>query len=1164
MAAAVEQPGTFPESPNEEGDAIYPCKGCGEILEEGKAFELAGNRWHIDCFRCNTCGTLLDSDANLLLLGDGSLICNNCTYSCNACGNKIEDLAILTGDQAFCATCFKCRNCKRKIENLRYARTSQGIFCMSCHESLMARRRKKAKASKQAAAAAAGSTAPIVLDKSLPALPPSAVPQSALDTPDTDGSSDRVPHALQPSRYRSNELLQRENSDNVTLPASTYGGQRKASVSSVDEDADTSGFLPMAFDPSPVPGIPPQSQRRSEKREADQLDKQRDYFNRTGKGSGRNLLREHQSRSRDATPERDAALGAQKPSSPHIASLSRDKSSTKRKEAVSGGSTPISGSAATSPSAHTTAERPRLPQTNTTSFTLGSTDGFKLQDAPKARKNSVKRTKTPELRSGDNDTRANQLTRDANISPGTPDSGINPFEDPKLREHAQSKIPPRGESLNSSVNRKPVGAQRDENSPPNVSGSSPHGRSLSATSITSSFVDAPSYPPRSNSRPLDSPHRNFEVPPRAAGRSVPNKNINTDDFTAPRAPPPPPPGGGHERYRNESITSFDSIDQVQSSPFRSHFKKPSLGGDFNLEDEMQRILSGGTRKESGSELHSSPSVLRRVSNAVRHGRSFSDKGLPTSGHTKSPSTGRLDISSPLNPSHPGSPLANDDLNALRSHLRRAQQRIAELESEKLGLEEKINGAPDIRQVNTELKEKRSTMAFLDTQREMVVRELEVMTDHLAKAKDGNQKWDFDDFKSDVVQEFGQALRKLKENVGAQIEDLVHRRNELTDEIANLIQVKDKGLQEFESLSSKNAQLNELNAQLVGNIQEVYKANRVPNGNAALLSGLGIYTGNKSSDASTADRSGSMTQLGSIDSPSTDMTQIEEAQILNAPKVVDIRKGQQKRFNWKKVGRDVKNTTKGLKGAFNRDDGTPISGPQPVASGSGGLFANSKNNNLRPGQLAQRNNSSNNLSAYPTPNEPSVLFGSELSARCDYEKRVLPALVTRCIEEVELRGMEIEGVYRKSGGSGQVKQIQTGFERDGIAYDISDEDLDIHAVTSCLKQYFRKLPNPLITFDVYDSVLEAAGLQDAEKRGFSLKAAIGNLPERHKDVLEFLIGHLARVVEKESVNLMTPLNLSVVFAPTIMRPISIEREMTDMQAQREVVRALLEHRAVVFD
>lgn len=135
----------------------------------------AGNRWHIDCFRCNTCGTLLDSDANLLLLGDGSLICNNCTYSCSACGNKIEDLAILTGDQAFCATCFRCRNCKKKIENLKYARTSQGIFCMDCHESLMQRRRKKSakngshRREKHNHNHHQGSN--MLLDKSLPSLP---------------------------------------------------------------------------------------------------------------------------------------------------------------------------------------------------------------------------------------------------------------------------------------------------------------------------------------------------------------------------------------------------------------------------------------------------------------------------------------------------------------------------------------------------------------------------------------------------------------------------------------------------------------------------------------------------------------------------------------------------------------------------------------------------------------------------------------------------------------------------------------------------------------------------------------------------------------------------------------------------------------------------------
>lgn len=239
----------------EQDEAAYPCKGCGEVcftppcglsakpppvlgrsanecnlhvdtrgrkglrtgyvsattmvtLRDRYTDSLpAGNRWHIDCFRCNTCGTILDSDANLLLLGDGSLICNNCTYSCSVCNNKIEDLAILTGDQAFCATCFKCRNCKKKIENLKYARTSQGIFCMECHESLMQRRRKKSQknGSNRHKHLQQPQNNTMLLDKSLPSLPPSAVNQSAFspdnESPPSEGYSE-TPTELPPGAHK--------------------------------------------------------------------------------------------------------------------------------------------------------------------------------------------------------------------------------------------------------------------------------------------------------------------------------------------------------------------------------------------------------------------------------------------------------------------------------------------------------------------------------------------------------------------------------------------------------------------------------------------------------------------------------------------------------------------------------------------------------------------------------------------------------------------------------------------------------------------------------------------------------------------------------------------------------------------------------------------------
>lgn len=70
-------------------------------------------------------------------------------------------------------------------------------------------------------------------------------------------------------------------------------------------------------------------------------------------------------------------------------------------------------------------------------------------------------------------------------------------------------------------------------------------------------------------------------------------------------------------------------------------------------------------------------------------------------------------------------------------------------------------------------------------------------------------------------------------------------------------------------------------------------------------------------------------------------------------------------------------------------------------------------------------------------------------------------------------MDVEGIYRKTGGNSQVKMIQEGFER-SHDYDISDPCLDITAVTSVLKQYLRRLPIPLMTYDAYDGILEASG------------------------------------------------------------------------------------------
>lgn len=1277
----------------------------------------AGNRWHIDCFRCNTCGTLLDSDANLLLLGDGSLICNNCTYSCNACGNKIEDLAILTGDQAFCASCFRCRNCKRKIENLRYARTSQGIFCMSCHESLMARRRKKAKTTTKASP---GGGTPSV-EKALPSLPPGAAPESAF-TPehegppgDTLGAGPAVKsppeRQLKSKKNASSNNLKRDVSpmsdearrggftpalswlkqyDRMTdtftdgptfLPASTYKDARSTNASPNAEDDDEQGYLPMAYDPNPAPGPPPglparkrvpvpASQSPPVKHEGRPP---RDYFSGrlSSKPASRDPSRDENrpSSARSGSTERDPTQGANHPkASPHIAYQEKGRS---RKRETSGYNTPASQ--AQSPNVASNAEKPERPKPqhlDTGSFTLQKNENFKLQEVPKARKASSRsssRVGTASSVSPSDSKKEENNEAQISRSPVSLDSGhsgVNPFDDPKRKEGFNSSaapLPParhadrpvRGDSLTASAQKQPASPQRTAPQPPTptnnaMQSSAGHGRNQSTSSILS-FADEQSSTTRDNGglKGVESPplvRSSFDAPPpRNSSRTTqPSKSVANGDFIAPRAPPLPPPVPS-DRHNHKHTGSYDNAHssglggEGQMSPVlrSAGLPKHSADGGFSMEEEMTRILRGDNKKNAReSQEGTGGSVMRRVSNAVKHGRSFSDRGLhSSSGKSGHGASGSVDVSSPLTISSPmmSSPPGGDGVEQLRAQLRRAQAKIGELEAEKSGLEDKVNSSNSIKQANSELREKRSTMAFLDTQRDMVVRELEVMTEHLTKAKDNSQPLDLSSLQNSVLKDFAESLRKLKEQMGTQIEDLMQKRNELTDEITSLIQMKDKGFSEYEALSSKNAQLLEMNNGLVHSIQDVYKANRGANSidakRDAINNGLGIYHPGAKPDTPSADVRN--LNLVSTDSSMPDLLRENEAEpatVLTTPQVVNIRKGAQaKKFNWRKGGEKVaKNVTKGLKGAFasapaqegvqyrEREIGLPYNMTQQSIGGSeqgsmmsgstrvgadnrpnaaGFGFFGQKNGGIKGNNLSSlkyNNSSSSNLAtaveasgksllhsfsmtnlllhdqSKPIPTTPpTVLFGSELSARCEHENRVIPSIVTRCIAEVETRGMLIEGVYRKSGGAGQVKQVQQGFEKDD-KYDISDDDLDIHAITSALKQYFRKLPTPLITYDVYEPLLEAGQLgADKEKQIQAIRAAIAELPEHHRNCLEYLVQHLARVVSHEGRNLMTPGNLAVVFAPTIMRPESIEKEMSDMLAQRTAVQALLDSHQAVF-
>ena len=92
-----------------------------------------------------------------------------------------------------------------------------------------------------------------------------------------------------------------------------------------------------------------------------------------------------------------------------------------------------------------------------------------------------------------------------------------------------------------------------------------------------------------------------------------------------------------------------------------------------------------------------------------------------------------------------------------------------------------------------------------------------------------------------------------------------------------------------------------------------------------------------------------------------------------------------------------------------------------------------------------------------------------------------AFVRKCIQVIESRGLEDQGLYRIGGVNSKVaKLMQMALDRrklnsDGeLELDVDNSDeMEIRTVTSALKNYFRNLPEPLMSFKFHNLFIAAA-------------------------------------------------------------------------------------------
>ncbi|OAD70810.1 hypothetical protein PHYBLDRAFT_114856 [Phycomyces blakesleeanus NRRL 1555(-)] len=161
-------------------------------------------------------------------------------------------------------------------------------------------------------------------------------------------------------------------------------------------------------------------------------------------------------------------------------------------------------------------------------------------------------------------------------------------------------------------------------------------------------------------------------------------------------------------------------------------------------------------------------------------------------------------------------------------------------------------------------------------------------------------------------------------------------------------------------------------------------------------------------------------------------------------------------------------------------------------------------------------------------------------------------------------MDYEGIYRKSGGAAQMRAIQIAFEQ-GDTIDLKDPDEinDVAAITSVLKQYFRELPDPLLTYDVYQEFIESIAMQADQTKTDKFISLMNQLPKANYDTLKLLMQHLHRVKGRSSENLMTTKNLAMVFAPTLMRDRDSSRDFLDMSYKNATMDFVIDRAFEIF-
>lgn len=252
--------------------------------------------------------------------------------------------------------------------------------------------------------------------------------------------------------------------------------------------------------------------------------------------------------------------------------------------------------------------------------------------------------------------------------------------------------------------------------------------------------------------------------------------------------------------------------------------------------------------------------------------------------------------------------------------------------------------------------------------------------------------------------------------------------------------------------------------------------------------------------------------------------------------------------------------------------------------NGTSFSESQKRNASSDSLSESESSRNNSSlidALVLSNNRSDNLGQDYLPLYATGPPQVPHIVKVCFKHIETYGLRVLGIFRVGCSKKRTKQLRDEFD---TGRDVKlNESHNPHEVGAVLKEYFRDLPEPLLTRDLYSPLIAARGLYQIEKQIDVTRMLISLLPVANRDTLWALLQFLYKVAEHSTDaldengqtlpgNKMDSHNLATLFGPNILHKAkATEKEFTVESMERaeerkeviDVVQSMIESHQLLF-